>query len=259
MHKDLWDRAWRPQLPQRPRVLLNMVSSLDGRAAIGGKAGAIGGESDRRLMRVLRSRADAVMIGAGTLRSEKISLSIPDDLAYIRASRGLPEQPLHIILIGATNPNLENLVNPVPDRTILIINEKSKFSELGELAPEARDVLRSPADSQGRIDLQGVMDTLQREHGVDLILVEGGPSLNHSLLSNGLADELHLTLASKIIGGNQPSIISGPSLPNQKYSHGLLSIHTSYEVPEGDLFLRYRLTKSAESNELTAGNQASFR
>lgn len=255
MHEDLWDRTRDTHLSQRPRVIMNMVSSLDGKAVIGDKAGAIGGESDRRLMRVLRSRADAIMIGAGTLRAEKISLSIPEDLVQARVSRGLPEQPLHIILCNERVPKLENAINPIKNNIILIVGERADFERLRHSRPEVREVVRSPANSQGRVDLNIALSTLRKDRGVDLLLVEGGPSLEHSLLSSGLADELHLTLAPKLIGGDSEppaTIVSGSLLPGKENNHELLSIHASYEDAEQDLFLRYQLTNPAPK-------QSSFR
>src|SRR2546423_9822015 len=53
--------------PERPYLVLNMVSTLDGRIAIDGRSGPIGGEADRELFFGLRTQADAVMVGAGTL------------------------------------------------------------------------------------------------------------------------------------------------------------------------------------------------
>ena len=67
--------SWRRD-GERPYVILNMVSSLDGRTAIEGKAAGIGSTTDRKTMRTLRSKVDAVMIGAGTLRAEKLSLGL---------------------------------------------------------------------------------------------------------------------------------------------------------------------------------------
>src|SRR5215208_5128535 len=60
----------------RPFVFLNMVQSADGKTAIEGKASRLGTDNDRSVMRTLRSRADAVMIGGGTIRAERLSLSL---------------------------------------------------------------------------------------------------------------------------------------------------------------------------------------
>jgi riboflavin biosynthesis pyrimidine reductase len=60
----------------RPYLLLNMVESADGKTDIEGKASRLGTDIDRDVMRTLRSRADAVMVGGGTIRAERLSLSL---------------------------------------------------------------------------------------------------------------------------------------------------------------------------------------
>src|SRR5205823_8209545 len=57
--------------PDRPYLVLNMVSTLDGRITIDGRSGPIGGEPDREIFLGLRPQADAVMVGAGTIRTER--------------------------------------------------------------------------------------------------------------------------------------------------------------------------------------------
>src|ERR1700680_4319238 len=57
--------------PRRPYVMLNMVSTADGRASIDGRSGALGNRADRELFHGLRSVVDGVMAGAGTVRSER--------------------------------------------------------------------------------------------------------------------------------------------------------------------------------------------
>ncbi len=248
IHDDLWDCSQDRNSSGRPKVLINMVSSLDGRISVDGKAGAIGGVADRRLMRILRSRVDAVMFGAGTLRSEKISLGVPLDLSLLRTSRSLPEQPIHIILSGIQEPELDNIVDPIPDRTILFMREGMKTDEEGSSSPIMGEIVEVPVNSQGMVDLHAALAILHREQGVRTLLVEGGPSLNHSLIVQGLVDEIHLTLAPKILGGDtEPpaSIVNGP-FTNPHAKHELISIYTPCEAPgslELDLFLRYKLTK----------------
>ena len=206
----------------RPYVIINMVASVDGKAAIEGKASRLGSQTDRQAMRTLRSKADAVMIGAGTLRAEKLSLGLDDDAG---------RQPLAVI---ATNSG------DVPLESNLIVGERQ---ELLVIAPEsitvrsgARRVLRVSADRSGSIDLREALKVLKAEHAVDLLLVEGGPRLNHSLISQNLADELFLTLAPKLLGGSAEEVLTvleGPALEAEDIN--LLSAHLAGD----ELFLRY--------------------
>ena len=59
-------------LPDRDarRVRMNFIESADGAVTLGGRSGALGGETDRAVMQVLRTMADVLMIGAGTVRAE---------------------------------------------------------------------------------------------------------------------------------------------------------------------------------------------
>ena len=89
----------------RPYVIVNMVSSVDGRTATEGKAAGMGSRIDRRSMRTLRSKADAVMIGAGTLRAEKLSLGLDETdgvqpLAIIVSVTGSIPLDEHLVVRG---------------------------------------------------------------------------------------------------------------------------------------------------------------
>ncbi len=216
---------------ERPYVIANMVSSLDGKAAVEGKASRIGSETDRETMRALRSKADAVMIGAGTLRAENLSLGLDE------FSSG--PQPLAVIVTRTGD---------VPLKTNLIANERQKILIItAQDAPEGNlnrlgaRVLRLPPAPAGAIDLGAALKVLKAEHAVELLLVEGGPSLNHALISQNLADELFLTLAPKLLGGTAEeslTVLEGPSLPPEARNLSLLSVHFA----AGELFLRCGLT-----------------
>ena len=64
--------------PVRPHVAVNMVHTSDGRAAVHGRTGPISSLADRQLFHALRTRVDAVMVGAGTLRVERYGRLVPD-------------------------------------------------------------------------------------------------------------------------------------------------------------------------------------
>ncbi|MBA2241181.1 MAG: dihydrofolate reductase family protein, partial [Solirubrobacterales bacterium] len=90
------------QLPTRsaarPYVVLNMVSTVDGKIALGGRTAGLGSRLDRSLMRRVRAAADAVMVGSATLRAEPVDFGVPEALARARVERGLPPQPLAVTI-----------------------------------------------------------------------------------------------------------------------------------------------------------------
>ena len=83
----------------RPYLILNFATTLDGRAAISGRSGAIGSDTDTEMLQRLRTRVDAVMIGAGTMRAERYGrmVSDPDFRSYRECNR-LTQDPLGVIV-----------------------------------------------------------------------------------------------------------------------------------------------------------------
>jgi 2,5-diamino-6-(ribosylamino)-4(3H)-pyrimidinone 5'-phosphate reductase len=215
----------------RPYVAINMVSSVDGRTAIGGKASRIGSETDRRAMRTLRSKADAVMIGANTLRAERLSLGLDDP--------SFSPQPLAVIVTGAGDVPLRRNLIVGEGQEVVVITTHRAPEDLDARLHERACVLRVPATPSGAVDLGEALRILKAEHAVELLLVEGGPSLNHGLVSANLADELFLTLAPKLLGGTfgeSLGILNG-SAPVAR-DIDLISAHLASD----ELFLRYALS-----------------
>jgi len=211
----------------RPYVILNMVSSVDGRIAVKGKSSGIGSETDRRTMRTLRSKADAVMVGAGSLRAERLTLGLecPDG-----------PQPLAVIATSSGDIPLEGNLIVGEGQEVLVITHEDVSLHSGE-----HRVLRLSAQSPGKLDLAEALELLKAEHGVELLLVEGGPRLNYSLISDHLADELFVTLAPKLLGGTPEeslAILNGPILAPRELD--LLSAH----LADDELYLRYALRPS---------------
>ncbi len=229
--KEVYQDLLLPKRGDRPYVLINMVSSLDGKATVNGKSGPIGGPIDRIVMRKLRVRADAVLVGASTLRSEKLTLSVTSDLALQRASLGLKPQPLAVLTtISGELPLEDNLLDAAFDNVLVIATPSTPSARIKEISDLASVEIAA--------SLEETLKILKERYSVDVLLVEGGPSLNYALMSQGLVDELFLTLAPKLLGGKSNSaltILEGPPF-NQSVRLKPVSIH----VAEGELFLRYR-------------------
>ena len=85
----------------RPYVITNFAITLDGRATLHGRSGAIGSDADTEMLVGLRTKVDAVMIGAGTMRAERYGRVVPDPSKRARRERdGLPHDPLAVIVSG---------------------------------------------------------------------------------------------------------------------------------------------------------------
>jgi riboflavin-specific deaminase-like protein len=236
---DLADRAAAGS-GSRPYLLLNMISTVDGRATLGGRSGAIGGQADRELFHGLRTAVDAVMAGAGTVRAERYRRLVRDARRReIRRERGLAEEPLACIVSGRLALSSEIPLLADPDARVAILTTST--ASLPEECRASVDYVR--ATREGVLDLPSAMSELRERLGVRTILCEGGPHLNSQLLAEGLVDELFLSLSPKLAGGDATSetlrILSGPELdpPVGLELVGALE-HDSH------LFLRYRVLPS---------------
>lgn len=219
----------------RPYTVINAVGTLDGRGAIGGKSTPLGSEVDHHLMRNIRASVDAVLVGAETVRSEDLTLTVDESLAKRRRERGLKEQPLSIILTASGDIPPDRKVFRSGEGNVLVLaGAAAERKNLAKLSGTAAVITvaesRVPAPEK-------VLETLTDGFGVRRLLVEGGPSVNRAFLEACLVDELFITLVPKIVGGDPRFLVEGGPLPQDAASPHLISILLSDE----ELFLRYAL------------------
>ena len=224
-------------VPLRPYVILNMISTVDGRASIAGRSAAIGDRADRVLFHALRASVDGVIAGAGTVRVERYGRIIASAAGRaLRLQRGLSEEPLACIVSGALELSAEIPLLADPAARVAILTP-SAASVTGAAAQI--DYIR--AERNGKLDLPRALAELSGQFGVRTLLCEGGPHLNAELLQAGLVDELFLSFAPKLAGGED---VTGESLRilaggefEDPLALELLTVleHDSY------LFLRYAL------------------
>lgn len=227
------DLAWPSEAalpPDRPFVALNMVSSVDGRATLDGSAMGIGGAVDRALMMRLRTQADALLFGAGTLRADRVGKGVPDALEGVRAARGLAPQPLLALLTSSGDVPLGRALFAAPERVVVFVAEQTPAEAVAQL--RARATVRVVGEE--RPDPAKAFRTLRHEYGVRHLLCESGPTLSGALLAANLLDELFLTLAPKLLSGDGSPLLVGPALrPPVPLTPRSLHKH------EGELYLRY--------------------
>jgi riboflavin biosynthesis pyrimidine reductase len=216
----------------RPFVYLNMVSTVDGRAAIDGRSHALGSETDTLLLTELRALADAVLIGTGTRRAEGYGLltSSPERLERRRAA-GLEPVPTAILLSRSFNLPWEAGLFAAKGQRVLIYTQSD-----AEPPPVAADVevIRGTKPSGGFVPA-ALADL--RARGVRALLCEGGPTLNRALLEARAVDELFLTLSPLLAGNtNAPRIVEGDDLPEPLEMELAWILRHDHE-----LYLRYRI------------------
>jgi riboflavin biosynthesis pyrimidine reductase len=241
-----------PLRPDRPTVIANFVSTLDGIVAFGqgplSGGGLISGqfEPDRFVMGLLRAVADVVVVGAGTLRGSTHQRWTPGHIhpasaatfAGWRQAMGLAPQPT-TVFVSATgdlpteHPAFHDLGVPAVVATTAAGARRVDTAALGD------HVSVWPIRDEGPLtgdDIAGLAATL----GGRLVLTEGGPTLLGGLVAAGLVDELFLTLAPQLVGRGDPGrlgLVEGVAFqPGDGRWAELVSVRRA-----GDhLFLRYR-------------------
>ncbi len=217
--------------PGRPYVGLNMVSSLDGKATIEWRTKGLSTELDRRLFHQLRTQVDAVMVGAGTVRSERYGrMTKSQELREKRIAEGLAPDPLAVIVSGRLDlPADLPILNEPEQRVVIATGSDASLPDMGEQLEYAR-----VGD-----DLPRLMAYLDETHGIRSVLCEGGPTLNSYLFAAGLVDELFLTLNPKAVGGAAAlTIVAGRELV-EPAELALVSLAEG----DGDLFTRWRVRR----------------
>ncbi len=215
--------------PGRPYLGLNMVSSLDGKATIDWRTKGLSTDLDRRLFHHLRTQADAVMVGAGTVRVERYGrMTKSAELREKRLAEGLAADPLAVIVSARLDlPADLPLLNEPGQRVVIATGSDASLPGLGEQVEYVR-----VGD-----DLPRLMAYLEETHGIRSVLCEGGPTLNSHLFAASLVDELFLTLNPKVAGGAAAlTIVAGPDLVEPAELE-LVSVAEG----GGDLFTRWRV------------------
>jgi riboflavin biosynthesis pyrimidine reductase len=221
------DNAW---------VLANMVSTLAGSAAAGGKVGKLSTPADATLFRALRSVADVVLVGAETVRREGYGpVRLGAEHQAARTERGAaPEPPLAIVSRSLALDFDSPAFVDAAARTIIVTCSTAPADRL-ELARRHAEVLIAGSD---RVDVVTAVAALA-ERGLRVILCEGGPTLLGELAGAGLLDELCLTIAP---------VLGGDDLPIARFPSGadLLSYELAHVLVDDDqaLFLRYERART---------------
>ena len=230
-------------------VYANFVTSLDGVAALDSDTppSVLSGKSDtdRFVMGLLRAFADAVVVGAGTLRAEPRHLWTPARI-YPGASAGYSE--LRKNLERRPEPELVLLTRqgevdaslPAFEHGALIITTDQAASRLRSTLPSASRAVGLPDGELGISNVLGVV----RAEGHQMILTEGGPTVLGEFLKEGLLDELFLTLSPRIAGrapgGERLSLVENFAYP----ASGLQPLTLISAKQDGShLFLRFRIER----------------
>ena len=225
----------------RPYVVVNFVQSVDGRATVEGGSTPLGSAGDKAIFRTLRGCADAVLSGIGTISAEHYGRMVREpEVAALRARLGLAAQPplVTVTRSGSLPDGIPLLADPESE---LIVYTSGQL-RVGDVPAHVDVVTRDP----DQLTMAAVLADL-RARGVTLLLCEGGPTVFSELLSERVCDELFLTVAATLAGGDGLAITRGLELsPPQN-----VSLLWALEQ-DSALFLRYAISRDARVAEAAA-------
>ncbi|MGK5112501.1 dihydrofolate reductase family protein [Geodermatophilus sp. CPCC 205506] len=184
------------RLPPGRALRVNFVASLDGAVTVEGVSEGLGSPGDRRVFQVLRSLADVVLVGHGTAAGEGYRPVAADStVGRLRAALGRPaELPIAVVSRRASLAPGDRLA-AAP--TLLVTCATADPGRRAALAAAGVTVLVCGEDD---VDLPLALDRLA-DLGHEQVLCEGGPALLASALAAGVVDELDLTVAPALVGG----------------------------------------------------------
>ena len=185
-----------------PWVIVKWAMTLDGRTAgPGGESKWITGNAARERAHDLRRRVDAVLVGTETAL-------LDDPLLTPRPARG--RKPLRILLDRRCRlPSRLQLLRREPriaSPRLCVTSTRAPEARLKALRARGVETLAVPEDENG-LDLGALLVELGAR-GISQLLVEGGASLHGSFLRQGLAHEVAVFIAPRLLGskGSRPAV-----------------------------------------------------
>ena len=244
-----------PVQTDQPYIFANFVTSLDGVVSLEAPGRAGGGDisgnntHDHMVMGILRAVADAIVVGAGTLRksprhvwtAEHIYPPFSPLYRQFRHALGKTEPPLNVIVTREGNVNLNQPLFYSGEVPVLLITTRQGEQHLRQQSiPPSTQIVIIEQTTGGELSARAILQVTQRTRPGDLILTEGGPQLLATFFAERCLDELFLTLAPQVAGRDEtiarPGLVSGKLFAPEFPLWGSL---VSIKRETNHLFLRY--------------------
>lgn len=214
---------------ERPYVILSAAMTLDGKIATKIRDSKISCLEDLKRVHKLRASVDAIMVGIGTVLTD-------DPKLLVKYAEG--KNPVRVVVDSkARTPLNAKVVTEKGARTVVAVTSAAPRGKVEALKERGVEVV--VAGSGERVDLKLLMKKL-RSMGIQTLMLEGGATLNWSMVKEGLIDEIRIAIAPVIVGGKSAiSLVEGEGF--NYVSEGLKLKLEQVETYGEDLVLTYRV------------------
>ncbi|MFC7545594.1 pyrimidine reductase family protein [Plantactinospora sp. GCM10030261] len=213
---------------------VNFVSSLDGAVEVEGHSAGLSSPADKRVFGILRMLCDALLVGAGTLRTEGYrAVRLDPARRAWRRAHGLVECPTLVVVSNSLR--LDPAAPAFADAPVRPVVLTHADAEPPAGLTEVADVIRHGG---GTVDLAAGLAELRRR-GHHQVLSEGGPVLFGALTAADLVDELCLTLSPLLAGPGAGRITAGPPRGDGPPVPRGMALTGVLTTDDGALLLRY--------------------
>ena len=215
----------------RPWLMMNMIETVDGVTEVEGVSGPLGSAGDKDIFGTIRTLPDIILVGSNTAVAEQYS---PPSTSVSTKARRLTSGAWPVARLAVVSAQLDfDLTLPMftrPSQRPIVVTTTNADPNKVELIAEVADLIQCGVDSVDLTETLREMAAL----GAQWVLSEGGPSLNGALLAAGLVDEIFVTVAPLLGGGQARGISRGNTfseIEELELRHVLTEDHF--------LFLRY--------------------
>lgn len=180
----------------RPYVILNAAMTLDGKIATQTGSSNISGKEDLERVHEIRKDCDAIMVGIGTVIADDPRLTVH------KIDAKPEDNPVRVVVDSKFRTPIDARITNSDAKTIIAGAREYKEEFV---ASEKHDEFKKRGvkfffSGDKRVDLVALMSYLHEE-GIDKLMLEGGSTLNFSMIKAGLIDEIRICVAPMVVGG----------------------------------------------------------
>ena len=180
----------------RPYVILNAAMTLDGKIATATGSSNISGKKDLERVHEIRKECDGIMVGIGTVLADDPRLTVH------KIDAKPEDNPVRVVVDSKCRTPADARITNNDAKTIIAgANEyKEEFMKSETYNELKKRGVKFFFSGDKRVDLKALMNYLHEE-GIGKLMLEGGATLNFSMIKAGLIDEISICVAPMVVGG----------------------------------------------------------